>query len=171
MYWVAGQVVAQETKKWAEWAKVGLASSAHSAHFSVSCAISYPATQYRAQLPHAHTWSNHNLIYTQQIPSPVTRHELWPPLLSSPSPVVRPLSFLPFSSFHFRSQFSVFPDDGNSHLIIHSCIANTTSSTLQGTSKRSWFWQYLVRAFGIESWRRYSGWNWWPSAQRVQWNI
>ena len=38
LYWVAGQDVAQET--------AALASAAHSAYFSVSCAKSCPVTQF-----------------------------------------------------------------------------------------------------------------------------
>ena len=44
LYWVTRQDVAQETEEWAELA--ALASAAHSAHFSVSCATSCLVTQY-----------------------------------------------------------------------------------------------------------------------------
>ena len=43
-YWVTRQDVAQETEEWAE--SAALASAAHSAHFSVSCATSCRVTQY-----------------------------------------------------------------------------------------------------------------------------
>ena len=39
------------------------------------------------------------------------------------------------------SQFSVFPDDGNSHLIIHT--AASLIPALQGSSMRSWHWRAI----------------------------
>lgn len=43
-YWLTGLDAAQGTEKWTEWAV--LPSAANFAHFSISCATSYPVTQY-----------------------------------------------------------------------------------------------------------------------------
>ena len=69
-----------------------------------------------------HTWSNHNQIYTLHTP---------------------PLSI------RSCSQFSVFPDDGNSHLIIHTAAASLIQA-LQGSSMRSWHWAAIFNAMFMD---------------------
>ena len=46
------------------------------------------------------------------------------------------------------SQFSVFPDDGNSHLIIHT--AASLIQALQGSSMRSWHWAAIFNGMFMD---------------------
>ena len=73
-----------------------------------------------AQLRHAHLIKPQSDIH---IPSLATRHTPHAPSIRS------------------CSQFSVFPDDGNSHLIIHT--AASLIPALQGSSMRSWHWRAI----------------------------